>query len=113
MRKVITLCGSTKFKAEFLQMQRVLTMMNMIVLSVGLFGHADQIELTVKEKTMLDDMHKEKIDMSSAIFVIDVDGYIGESTSYEIAYAKAYGKKVYYLSKFMEAYVDTEDGENN
>ena len=48
-------------------------------------------------KEMLDDMHLRKIDMADEIFVINVDGYIGESTRREIAYAVKTGKKVNYL----------------
>ena len=48
-------------------------------------------------KEMLDDMHKRKIDMADEIFVINVNGYIGESTKSEIEYAKLHGKKVNYL----------------
>ena len=50
-----------------------------------------------KTKEMLDDMHKRKIDMSDEIFVINVDGYIGESTKSEIEYANKMGKKISYL----------------
>ena len=50
-----------------------------------------------KTKEMLEDMHKRKIDMADEIFVINVGGYIGDSTKSEIEYAKAHGKKVNYL----------------
>ena len=66
--KVITLCGSTKFKDEFIEAQKRLTMQGNIVISVGLFGHADNENLTPEQKTMLDDMHKEKILMSDEIY---------------------------------------------
>jgi len=46
---------------------------------------------------MLDDMHKRKIDMADSIFVINVGGYIGESTRSEIEYAKKNGRGVQYL----------------
>ena len=96
--KVITLCGSTKFKEEFLDAQKKLTLEGNIVISVGLFGHAGDSEaLSENTKTMLDDIHKSKIDMADEIFVINVDGYIGESTKSEIVYAKTTGKKVNYL----------------
>lgn len=96
--KIITLCGSTKFKKEYEDVQKKLTMLGYIVISVGLFGHADRIELSLTEKEMLDDMHKRKIDMADAIFVIDVDRYIGKSTRSEIKYAIKNKKNVYYLS---------------
>ena len=103
--KVITLCGSTRFKNEFMEAQKKLTLAGNIVISVGLFGHSGDNEVwegmsedTLTEtKIMLDDMHKRKIDMADEIFVINVGGYIGESTKSEIEYAKATGKKVNYL----------------
>ena len=103
--KIITLCGSTKFKEEFIKVQKELTLQGNIVLSVGLFGHSGDSEVwenmdegtLTKTKEMLDDMHKRKIDMSDEIFVINVDGYIGESTKSEIEYANKMGKKISYL----------------
>lgn len=102
---VITLCGSTRFKKEFIEAQKRLTLEGNIVLSVGLFGHSgdeevweDMDEGTItKTKIMLDDMHKRKIDMSDEIYVINVGGYIGDSTKSEIEYAKKNGKRVRYL----------------
>ena len=96
--KVITLCGSTRFKDAFLQEQKRLTLEGNIVISVGLFGHSGDGQVwTEGVKAMLDDMHKRKIDMADEIFVINVDGYIGESTRSEIEYAKRTGKAVRYL----------------
>ena len=105
--KVVTLCGSTRFKDEFMNVQRELTLKGCIVISVGFFGHSKDAELwdkmdeetKVKTKTMLDDIHKRKIDMSDEIFVINVGGYIGESTKSEIEYANKTGKKVNYLEE--------------
>ena len=103
--KVITLCGSTKFKEQFLRIQKELTLKGNIVISVGLFGHSGDNEVwenmdegtLTKTKAMLDDMHKRKIDMADEIFVINVSGYIGESTKSEIEYAKSKGKAIVYL----------------
>lgn len=65
---------------------------------MGLFGHSGDEEVwTPGTKEMLDNMHKRKIDMADAIYVINPGGYIGESTRSEIEYAKANGKKVLYL----------------
>ena len=91
--KVITLCGSTRFKEDFERVNRELTLMGNIVISVGCFGHAD-IPPTEEQKIMLDDIHKRKIDMADAIYVINRDGYIGDSTRSEIKYAIAHGKQV-------------------
>ena len=99
--RVITLCGSTKFKKEFLQVQKELTLQGNIVISVGLFGHSGDDEVwTEGTKEMLDDMHKRKIDMADAIYVINVNGYIGESTRCEIEYAKRHCKVVEYLETY-------------
>ena len=96
--KVITLCGSTKFKEQYLETQKRLTLEGNIVISVGLFGHSGDDEVWSEgTKAMLDDMHLRKIDMADEIFVINVGGYIGESTRREIAYAKNTGKSVKYL----------------
>jgi hypothetical protein len=98
--KVITLCGSTRFKNEFLEAQKRLTLEGNIVISVGMFGHSGDEEVWKPGiKDMLDRMHLSKIDMADEIFVINVDGYIGESTSREIAYALAHGKIVKYLER--------------
>ena len=98
--KVITLCGSTKFKDDFMREQKRLSLEGNIVISVGLFGHSGDNEVWAEgTKEMLDDMHKRKIDMSDEIFVINVGGYIGDSTRSEIEYAKAHGKKIEYLEE--------------
>ena len=101
--KVITLCGSTRFKEQFLEAQKRLTLEGNIVISVGLFGHSGDDEVwTEGTKEMLDDMHKRKIDMADEIFVINVGGYIGSSTRSEIEYAKDHGKAVRYLEPTKE-----------
>lgn len=96
--RVITLCGSTKFKEQFIEAQKRLTLEGNIVISVGLFGHSGDDEVwTEGTKVMLDDMHLRKIDMADEILVINVGGYIGQSTSNEIAYARSKGIRVRYL----------------
>ena len=103
--KVITLCGSTRFKNAFMETQKRLTLEGNIVISVGLFGHSGDQEVwegksedaITATKLMLDDMHKRKIDMADEIYVLNVGGYIGSSTRSEIEYAKAHNKPVHYL----------------
>ena len=94
--KVITLCGSTKFKEDFERVNRELTLAGNIVISVGCFGHSGDV-FTEEQKVMLDDIHKRKIDMADAIYVINKDGYVGSSTRSEIAYAKEHGKQIIYM----------------
>lgn len=96
--KVVTLCGSTRFKEQFMETQKRLTLEGCIVISVGMFGHSGDEEVwKTGVKEMLDDMHLRKIDMADEIYVINVGGYIGESTQKEIAYASKAGKKINYL----------------
>ena len=94
--KVITLCGSTRFKEDFERVNRELTLLGNIVISVGCFGHSGD-SFTDEQKVMLDDIHKRKIDMADAIYVINKDGYIGSSTRSEIQYAIRTGKQIIYM----------------
>lgn len=96
--KIITLCGSTKFKMEFEAKNKELTLAGNIVISVACFGHSGDT-FTDEQKVLLDEIHKRKIDLADAIYVINKDGYIGASTRSEIEYAKAHGKEII----FMEA----------
>jgi len=94
---VITLCGSTKFKDEYMQAQIKLTLEGNIILACPIFHHADNLEVSDEICYMLNEMHKKRIDMSSEIYVINKDGYIGNSTRNEIEYAGKTGKKVRYM----------------
>ena len=91
---IITLCGSTKFKQEFLNVNKWLTLQGNVVISVGLFGQIDNEPISPEEKILLDEIHKVKIDLANEIFVINVDGYIGKSTKSEMEYADQKGKKI-------------------
>lgn len=102
--RVITLCGSTRFKDEINAVNARLTMQGNIVISLGVFGHTDMPghDWTTggnADKVMLDELHRRKIDLSNEIYVVNVGGYIGESTRGEIEYARAHGKIVRYLEK--------------
>jgi len=92
--KIVCLCGSTRFKNDFEKANYDETIKGNIVLSVGCFGHSDNIEFTIEEKEMLDDLHKRKIDLADEILVINIDNYIGESTKSEIEYAKNNNKVI-------------------
>lgn len=94
--KVITLCGSTRFKDDFERINKNLTLAGNIVISVGCFGHSGDV-FTEDQKVMLDDIHKRKIDMADEIFVINKDKYIGTSTRSEIEYAILHDKPVRYM----------------
>ena len=102
--KVITLCGSTKFEAEFAEVNQWLTMDGCVVISLGMCSlpdlpgydwTADSSDL----KGRLGDVHLQKIRMADEVYIVDPGGYVGESTRREIAYAESLGKPVRYLSR--------------
>lgn len=94
--KIICLCGSTKFKDKFLYWNRKLTLQGYIVVMPGVFGHCGD-HITDIQKENLDQLHKWKISMSDAIFVINQDGYIGLSTQSEIDFARKLKIPVIYM----------------
>ena len=99
---IVTLCGSTSFKLEFRAEEARLALDGVIVLSVGLFGHADAHTLTIEEKRGLDALHRRKIDLSDSVHVINVRGYIGNSTRTEIDYATGRGVPVTYMEALSD-----------
>ena len=100
--KVVTLCGSTRFKAQFEEANDYLTKQGYAVFSVGFFEKSEGKQVTDEEAQLFGELHFLKIDMSDEIFVIDVSGYIGESTKREIEYATIHNKKVRYYSEELE-----------
>lgn len=94
--KIITLCGSIRFKNEFMKVKEKLTLNGNIILTPNFFNDSN-VATNLETRKMLDEMHRQKIDMSDEIYVINLGGYIGESTKSEIEYAKANGKKISYL----------------
>lgn len=95
-RKVVTLCGALRFWDKIQEMSERLELENGYVV-LGIVPHVLDRALTEQEKKLLGELHREKIDLSDAIYVVNVDGYIGESVKKEIAYAKEMGKEVFYL----------------
>ena len=126
--KIVVLCGSTRFRDEFVKQNYLETMKGHIVLSVGFYVHADEcpncdasqsfakeqgaevsqgkcwqcghdLGCTAEQKIALDELHKRKIDLADEVFVLNVGGYIGKSTQSEIAYAICQSKPL----RFLEA----------
>jgi hypothetical protein len=102
--KVITLCGSTTFEAEFAEVNQRLTLDGCVVISLGMFSLPDlpDYDWTVDSadlKGRLSGVHLHKIRMADEVYVVDPGGYVGESTRREIAYAESLGKPVRYLSR--------------
>ena len=95
--RVITLCGSVKFKEDFLKLQKSLTLDGYIVLSVGFFELDKNECLTDKQFKTIKEIHLRKIDLADEVLIINRGGYIGESTRQEIEYATQKGKTIKYL----------------
>lgn len=93
---IITLCGSSRFKDLFEQINQELTLQGHIVLAPGVFHHLLSTPLTQEQKVELDNLHRMKINMSDAIYVINPGQYIGESTYGEIDWANKQNKRVYF-----------------
>ena len=108
--KIVCLCGSTRFTDIMLVKQWELTKQGVIVLSwcalpAWYFDGEDKSHLGDQEgvKEIVDEGHLRKIDLADEIFVINVNGYIGESTRSEINYAKIHGKPIGYLEEGGDA----------
>ena len=102
--KVITLCGSTRFKELFEYYNKKFTLQGHCVFTVVFYGRMkdeskplDFILLDEETKELLDEVHKRKIYHSDKIFVINKWGYVGKSTAKEIEYAIELGKEVEYM----------------
>lgn len=95
--KVITLCGSARFKDEFRKQEQILSLKGYIVLSPIFFDDKIQTKLEQTKLEMLKLMHYRRIDWSDEILVINKNGYIGESTKKEIDYARNHSKIVNFI----------------
>lgn len=95
---IVCLCGSTRFYKTFDEQNLKLTLEGKLVLSIGCNTKNDKdLNVTAEDKVKLDELHKRKIDLCDYILVLNVDGYIGESTHSEIEYAKQKGVRIEYL----------------
>ncbi len=106
---IVCMCGSTRFKQAWIAENARLTGEGNIVLAVGLWGHHERVFPDAATKAKLDDLHKRKIDLCDWVWVLDVGGYIGDSTRSEIAYAEKLSRPVRYLSKEFPGYVEPVD----
>ncbi len=95
-RKVITMCGSFRFLDKMNEVAEQLALDNGYVV-IGMTSPTPGRELTDSDKALLGELHLAKIDLSDAIFVVNVDGYIGDAVKHEIAYAMGKGKEIIYL----------------
>jgi hypothetical protein len=96
-RYIFTLVGSSRFPAAHADVMRKLTLMGFAVIPLGLYGHMEGMDMDGPDKALVDALHLDKIDVSDGIFVVNPEGYLGESSKAEIAYALEAGKDVIYL----------------
>lgn len=96
--EIVCICGSTRFTEQMHAANRDLTLAGAIVVAPGVFLSAEDREaggsITDEQKTALDALHLRKIDLADRVLVVNPGGYVGESTSREVAYARATGKPV-------------------
>lgn len=100
--EIVCLCGSTRFGEAFRNAQLRLTMRGCIVLTIGINTKSDSDlliagEITETDKDNLDALHKRKIDLADRVLILNVNGYIGDSTRSEIKYAMETGKPIDWL----------------
>ncbi len=89
---IICLCGSGRFAEHFIEANRIFTLAGYIVLSIGVVKCDEKLAPMIALE--LDELHLRKIDLADEVHVLNIGGYIGESTKKEIQYAKAHGKRV-------------------
>lgn len=102
-RTIVCLCGSTRFYDAFQRANYEETMASRIVLSVGFYPHSSEqahgegVGATSDDKRKLDELHLDKIDLADEVLVLNVGGYVGDSTKNEIRHARATGKPIRWL----------------
>lgn len=101
---IVCLCGSTRFLDAFRKVNLEETLAGRIVLSIGcdirtdtqIFGHLTEAELAdIKQR--LDELHKRKIELADEVLILNVGGYVGESTRSELLHARALSKRIRWL----------------
>ena len=96
--KIITLCGSLKFKKEMMGIAEKMALKGNCILT-PVYPVAENYTRTDEQLKMLKEAHFKKIELSDAILVVNINDYIGESTKLEIEYAKKIGKEIIYYSE--------------
>lgn len=99
--KIITICGSYKFKKEMVEITEKMTLQGNCMLTPIELAKPNKEAYTEDEALIIDKMHKEKIKLSDAILVVNVNNYIGSSTKSEIEFAKSLDKEVMYYTDLI------------
>ncbi len=99
--KTVTICGSMRYAVEMKQMALDLEIHHGFNVLQCVYN-PQNLTLSDIEKEALERAHYKKIDLSDAIYVLDIDGYIGESVKKEIEYAKMIGKEIIFHTEFVK-----------
>lgn len=100
--KIITICGSIKFKEDMMNLAIKLELEGNCVLTPIIPDKIDKDSFTEEDMSIINNMHKEKIKLSDAIFVVNIDNYIGSSTKSEIEFAKSLNKEIMYYTDYVK-----------
>jgi len=101
--KIITVCGSMRFIKEMMEItEKVELQGNCMLIPIYNPNRPDKDSFTEEEALVIDNMHKERIKLADAILVVNVDGYIGNSTKSEIEFAKQLNKEVIYYTDLIQ-----------
>lgn len=102
MMKMITVCGSMRFINEMLDISMKMELEgNCMLVPIYSPTKTNKDDFTEQEVLILDKMHKERIKISDAILVVNVDGYIGNSTRKEIEFAESLNKEIIYYTNLV------------
>ncbi len=99
--KIITVCGSYKFEKEMKEITEEMALKGNCMITPIDLTKPNKEAYTEEQALMLDRMHKEKIKLADAILVVNVNGYIGNSTKSEIEFAKSLNKEILYYTDLI------------
>ena len=94
--KTVTICGSMNFAAEMKQIAFELESQRGYVVLQCVYPERDA-DITPGMLENLKRSHLQKIQMSDGIYVVNVDGYLGDSVKREIRFAESRHKEIEYL----------------
>lgn len=96
LRKIVTMCGSIKYFDKMKENAKKLEIENQYAVLMPIYYPLNH-DLSEQDKNNLGEIHRRKIEISNSIFVVNIGGYIGNTTKSEIEYAKELGKEIMYL----------------
>ncbi len=99
--KIITICGSLKFKDEMMIVAEKMALEGNCILT-PIYPVLENYERTDEQLMKLKEEHFKRIELSDTILVVNVNNYIGNSTNLEIEYAQKLGKEILYYTDLIK-----------